>query len=444
MPVFSACCAERSKGLLCKNNAMAKDRENKAKAVMTANGRIEYLLMKTDDDYQAEYFAILLELLMKMPPYTRFILYCTSEQKRAEAAAFLRASKFLRFRETGSNIRPARPPKCMLIAPTGNINQKGTPWIRDTFFVKWDSSTQTAFLSETASQRGAEKDLAEFLEQSGDIFPKVEAGPDFMELPLVGGNVLLVDQYVLVGYQDTNGMPRAELERQVKNLFNTMPDTPFQTVLVVGEPAAKKIPEFLKHLFAFFKDSTPAETRSIPRFADMFLHLDMFLTVAGVKGANQKPVLFLARAECLCTLSNTSDQEQKILSVWNAYMDLIDQELEPHFDVRRNPVPLFIEYRPLNEDGKNILRIRPVGIFFGAYNNCLVEVSEGTRRVWLPGISRISYYSVHRKALDAIEQKNREMWEGLDFEVSVIEADFYKLLLGYSALHCITNELARG
>lgn len=411
---------------------------------MTANGKIECLLMKVDKGDEQKCLAVLLELLRKMPRYTRFILYCSSEESRVEAETFLRANRFRRFWVAGAGARPAQIPKCTLLTQQRTGTSVGTSWIRDTFFVKWDPAAQTAFLSETASQRLAERHLAEFLEQSADIFPNVEAGQDFQGLPLAGGNALLAGRYILAGYEETKEMDSAELEKQVKALFNYETDTPFDRVLIVGRQSSEKVQAFIESLYPFFTDATNAEREAIPRFASMFLHLDMFLTVTGITGAGQKPVLFLARAAGLCTLGSPTGSASAILTTWNDYMDAIALELEPYFEVRRNDIPLFIRYRSINKENKGILSSRPIGIFPGAYNNCLVEVNNRTRRVWLPKISYASRYAVHQKWLNNLEKENQALWEQLDFTVSWIEADFYNLSLGYSGLHCITKELARG
>lgn len=411
---------------------------------MTANGKIECLLMKVDQEDELKCLPVLLELLRKMPRYTRFILYCSSEESRVKAEMFLRVNRFQRYWLAGTGPRPVQIPKCTLLTQQRTGAPVGTSWIRDTFFVNWDPAAQTAFLSETASQRAAERHLAEFLEQSADIFPNVEAGRDFQDLSLAGGNALLAGRYILAGYEETKEMDSAELEKQVKDLFNYETDAPFDRVLIVGRQSSEKIQVFIESLYPFFTDATNAEREAIPRFAGMFYHLDMFLTVTGVTGADQKPVLFLARAAGLCTLGNTTGLESDILTTWNDYMDAIARELKPYFEVRRNDVPLFIRYRSINKENKGILSARPIGIFPGAFNNCLVEVSGATRRVWLPRISYASRYAVHQRWLNGLEKQNLEMWEQLNFKVFWIEADFYNLSVGYSGLHCITKELARG
>ncbi len=121
---------------------------------------------------------------------------------------------------------------------------------------------------------------------------------------------------------------------------------------------------------------------------------------------------------------------------------MIESELAAHFEVRRNPVPLFLSCKSV--DDSDVWMAKPDQFYLGSYNNCLVETSGSSRKVWLPKLSINREFGIHQKHLKRIEKENQKMWEALEFSVQFIEADFHPFLNSLGALHCMTKELARG
>lgn len=409
---------------------------------MTANGRIECLLMVYNGVDNEEYLKIVLELLRKMPRYTRIVLFCTSAANRTKAATFLRKNRFANFIEAHEDTSLECRYKCLLLSPyKSDLNPEIDEWVRDHFFVKWDSNTQTAFLEEA----GGSAVLSHYLELSGAMNPRVKSTSDFTDLPLVGGNVLLTEHHILVGYEESRRSPcLAILENRIKLLFNTSESNPFHSVIWVGERASGKINPFKSIVLDYFRKYAEwGELDWLERYlTQMFDHIDMFLTVTGVPGKRHKPLLFLARGEVLITLNNSVKEEQKLLEALNNYLDMIEIELSPFFDIQRNPIPVFIDYK--SKQKENILIAHPDGFYIGAYNNCLVETTHRTRRVWLPRISIAPKFLLHAEILNQVERRNEQLWKDRGFNIYFIEADFHVSLSLLSALHCLTKELARG
>ncbi len=76
--------------------------------------------------------------------------------------------------------------------------------------------------------------------------------------------------------------------------------------------------------------------------------------------------------------------------------------------------------------------------YFATSNNCLVEITDTSQRVWLP-----TYGHGPWEDLQATDDANRAIWEELGFEVVQL-GDFHPFAQNLGALHCIKKYLARG
>ena len=99
------------------------------------------------------------------------------------------------------------------------------------------------------------------------------------------------------------------------------------------------------------------------------------------------------------------------------------------FEVIRNPLPLvYID----DADEKTRLW------YFATANNALVQIPKrGPKIVWLP-----TYGHGEWRSLAATDQKNKEIWEGLGFEVRML-GDFHPFAENLGAVHCIKKYLGR-
>jgi hypothetical protein len=75
--------------------------------------------------------------------------------------------------------------------------------------------------------------------------------------------------------------------------------------------------------------------------------------------------------------------------------------------------------------------------YFATSNNCLVEITDTSKRVWLP-----TYGHGPWRALAATDEASREIWEELGFEVVQL-GDFHPFAQNLGSLHCIKKYLAR-
>ncbi|MDP8937896.1 MAG: hypothetical protein M3O23_09260 [Actinomycetota bacterium] len=98
------------------------------------------------------------------------------------------------------------------------------------------------------------------------------------------------------------------------------------------------------------------------------------------------------------------------------------------FEVTRTPLPrVYVDYP---EE-----RLRQW--YFATSNNCLVEITDDSKRVWLP-----TYGHGPWEALAATDEANKAIWEGLGFEVVQV-GDFHPFAQNLGALHCIKKYLSR-
>ena len=79
---------------------------------------------------------------------------------------------------------------------------------------------------------------------------------------------------------------------------------------------------------------------------------------------------------------------------------------------------------------------------FLTYNNCLIEVFDTNKNVYLPAYSSVSTSSVNRRKLDKeVERIFKE--EGVGFGVTMMEGSYHELCKSGGSLHCITKTLRR-
>ncbi len=142
-------------------------------------------------------------------------------------------------------------------------------------------------------------------------------------------------------------------------------------------------------------------------------HTDLFLTLTGVLDNGRYVVLL---GQCVA-LDAEFDGEAKRN---NVYLDNMAHRLENDYPLKiiRNPLPM----------NNNLY----------SYNNCIVEVVQDRKTVWLP---KYSYDAPQHETLGALEKENETIWRALGFNPCLVSATYSDLLGVKAGLHCITNEL---
>ena len=142
-------------------------------------------------------------------------------------------------------------------------------------------------------------------------------------------------------------------------------------------------------------------------------HIDLFMTLTGQEEEGQYVVLM---GQCVALQPEFKAEAMRL----NVCLDAMATRLEKQYNLKvlRNPIPL--DYH------------------FYAYNNCLLEVSPGKRRVWLPAYT---FDLPQHKKLRELELENEQIWQSLGFSTTLVNAGFSDLLGIRAGLHCITNEV---
>jgi len=213
-----------------------------------------------------------------------------------------------------------------------------------------------------------------------------------------------------------------------------------------------------------------------------FYHLDLFISLAGgshliigepVIGLSDEVLGYLDKE----TLGMISHQVYRM----KHYINQVVKQLESRFTISRIPLPLAY-YNYL--DGDNNLKF---AWFWASYNNCLVEIDDENKTVWIPSFMDNDYCTTREvkfpekweKAwnnyyqspkentnwktpiphqenktkttpkyadwadLKPYQEQVRKVWSNLGFEVKFIQGDFnwYSQYLG--SLKCFTNCIKR-
>lgn len=154
-------------------------------------------------------------------------------------------------------------------------------------------------------------------------------------------------------------------------------------------------------------------------------HIDMFLSMAGRAPDGRYRVLVGSPQAAAAILGQPVPDH----ALAPAFDEIARRLGGLGFDVIRTPLPrVYVDY-----PGDRLRQW-----YFATSNNCLVEITDDSQRVWLP-----TYGHGPWEALAATDRANREIWEGLGFEVVAL-GDYHPFAQNLGALHCIKKYLARG
>jgi hypothetical protein len=252
-----------------------------------------------------------------------------------------------------------------------------------------------------------------------------------------GGNVLVGDDFLLIGtdylvrtletWRENEpvllgeGSPSANARRLFTATFD-----PGRRLHFVG--LTRPIPDDLLAPRPFRQDGERwvEEVGAGAGSLQPVFHIDMFLSLAGRDPASGRyRVLVGSPTEAAAILGEPVPDH----ALPRAFDEIARRLERLGFEVVRTPLPrTYVDYP------EERLRVW----YFATSNNCLVEITEGSRRVWLP-----TYGHGPWAHLQATDEANRAVWEGLGFEVVQL-GDYHRFAQNFGALHCIKKYLDRG
>ena len=154
-------------------------------------------------------------------------------------------------------------------------------------------------------------------------------------------------------------------------------------------------------------------------------HIDMFLSLAGRDPGSGRYRVLVGSPQAAADSLGVRLPDHSLAP---AFDEIARQLGLLGFEVVRTPLPrVYVDYP---ED-----RLRRW--YFATSNNCLVEITDDAKRVWLP-----TYGHGPWEALAATDEVNRSIWEDMGFEVVPV-GDFHPFAQNLGALHCVKKYLSR-
>lgn len=377
--------------------------------VSSAFGTLDRILLTLPASAVGALRPAYLHLLASLPGATRLVVLCSSVDRPAVDRLLQDAAVLNR-----TDIAETDYPIDFSI------------WAQDAYAVVQEGGTGASILVEPANfTRYDDGFIADIVSVQTDV--EAHSVPLYFQ----GGNILIGDDYWLIGADyptkairlgliqpgaGESGHDAAvrrygeELERGRRMLIvgtkNTVPETAKRPITINGET-------WHEILYYGAGEQQP------------LFHIDMFITLAG-RDAAGKPVALVGDPKIAANILGEPISPLMLIP----YYDEVAAQLEREgFTVIRNPLPLTYV---------DMVREKRRYWYFATANNALVEITSGTRRVWLP-----SYGHGSQQHLQATDTANRQIWERLGFTVTML-SDFNPFASNLGAVHCITKYLNRG
>lgn len=297
---------------------------------------------------------------------------------------------------------------------TTDSDAKFGPWARDTYLALYDNEKDTVALIEPRKliNRSGINDLKvldSFVKHDNAQKRNVVKGKPLAALDYDGGNFLIGDNFMFVGqdiYEANKIIKRVEEVihkglKDCRSLFflKASPPNDIQRINT-------KTSDGFYNSFAS-RGKTDARGLHQPMF-----HLDYFMSLAGrdALGAYQvvvgKPIVGLSEEEQrtlpddvvqLCRIQ--VERMDKSIEEVIKYLQSEDVQCKQQFRVVRVPLPL--TYHDELIEGTKTLLYRKW--YWATYNNCIVEIYNDRRIVWLPSYAD-NYNHLH------LDEEKRQKW----------------------------------
>jgi hypothetical protein len=386
--------------------------------VSSAHGALEHILLTyppyAEGDLSLE--ATYGQLLSRLPP-TCQITILAHPFVRDDLGRLIQAN------------RPDNPPT-VIEAPD---YLSFTVWAEDGYVAVTDigRDPNVTFLVEPFSfPRYGDSLIADLVAEATDV--------QATQVPLYfqGGNVLIGDDFILIGsdyltrtletWRDfepvilSGGTPTERARRLFSRSFD-----PTRRVRFIG--LTRPVSEDLIAPRTFRQDGEEwtEEVGAGAGSLQPIFHIDMFLTLAGRNPDDGRYRVLVGDPAAAGALLGEPVADHALP---RAFDQIANRLARLGFEVIRTPLPrVYVDY-----PGPRLRQW-----YFATSNNCLVEITHTSRRVWLP-----TYGHGPWDALRATDEANQRIWEDLGFEVVQL-GDFHPFAQNLGALHCIKKYLAR-
>lgn len=313
--------------------------------------------------------------------------------------------------------------------------QDNTRWIEDPFIVLGMSGNRIALLEPFDSRQ---------MQMAGQLSNAYGAFIKSTDLKLEGGNMLVGDDYVLIGKDqllanleligvesgETFYSLKENLEERLRELLG------MERIIWVGNSSC------LRNTLEF-----PG-----PEFSwQPLFHLDMFLTLGGRSSAQDyqgDEMIFVAELKldpdelCNYVQGDLGDEEEdrrwvslrlfrdRLNEVASFFEDHHDQYPGPRFHVERFPIQIELK------------RNHPTVIY--SFNNCLVEWYDGFRRIYLPQYDIGEDCEKIKDKAPSLQCWTQQLLSDLGYRVTWVDGSFRSYAKDNGALNCMAKVLKRG
>lgn len=363
-------------------------------------------------------------ILRLLPDDTRFVLLI-HEKIVSDGTDFLdpaeRLSRWLQELNMSARVEIIR----------ARSNMGFTIWAEDAYAVSRDLVDSEVYFVEPASfSRGDDALIADL------IAPKTDLEQTQVKLYFQGGNILIGDDFWLIGMDYPNNSIRLgyvvpsrgetpmeavtkaysgalDIERRFIAIGSRLPVPGFKDGALVRE-FQQNGETWTERLYFGNHEGT----------VQPLFHIDMFLTLAG-RDTSDRYLVAVGDPRMAATVLGQELQPHAMAEVFD---DIAEQLRSLDFRVVRTPLPLTYD-----DNEKEKVRTW----YFATSNNALVQATKTERHIWLPTYG-------HRKwpELQATDIENRRIWEDLGFTVHQL-GDFHPFAVNLGAAHCVKKYLSR-
>lgn len=357
--------------------------QTKFNIISSAHGKIEKLLLAIPEysEHENHIRVLIDDILKKLPEYCQVEIVV---QDNVDTISMVKSII--------DNHNTTR--RCHIIVKKGIENLKF--WIQDPFIVT-SNSKEIKLLTPSNQQNS----IVKFLENSR-IYP-VQRVP----ISFHGGNILVADDFVLIGAN--------HYVINQKQLLDT-----FERPTDINLDAETK--NLLKEYLGVNMEIIPVGNSKYHNqsMVEPFPHIDLYITLAGRNTQGQYQLLVGKTVAA-------NPKDYHLANSLNHCIEPIVAELtKKGFAIIRNPIPL--------TRGK----VFEGDTYYCYYNNCLVEIDNGTKRVWIPTFGHDKW----SEQLKEYDTKNKEIWHQLGFDVIEL-MNFHPFVNHGGGIHCITKCIKR-
>jgi|GEM_PF-985753 len=390
-------------------------------AVSSAHGRIERVLLalpKYGEDTQ-HVWDLLADLSRKLPHYTKLELLVydnEATQKAVENTLKQEVVDYFFYDENigdKQHLTELRNTKRCCIIKNPNYHNFSI-WVQDPFLVVADeeyNSSGLILIEPEEGLKGTDDDeIADHFEKL-DIY-RAENAP----LSFHGGNVLVADDFILVGanhFNSTKKIVAKELKR-VEDCKTLDERTRNHFARYLGRDM-KIIPVGNTKYHHCKIDGEIQKGRGVVK--EPFTHIDMYISPAG-RDENGQYQLVIGDP-----IAMNVDDESAVQSLKGLMEPVVENLTSQGFKIIRNPMPLN------NVSGNS---------YYCYYNNSLIEIDENSKRIWIPTFGHGDW----KESLRRYDIQNREIWRDLGFEVIEL-MDFHPFVRQKAGVRCVTKFMGR-